>query len=77
MPFPVKPREAKLFTRAYVRERSRLVEDAVMIATLRVRDPAIDKDRGRAFTRCFSAVMEEFSVSLLRSNNGAGEHRAA
>jgi hypothetical protein len=60
-----------------VRERSKLVESAAMVAMVRVGDPAGNKDRGRIFTRCFAQVMEEFSAPLLQSNNGTGEHKAS
>ena len=56
----------------YVRERSKLVEAAATVATVRVGDPAVGgKDRGYEWTRCFAAVVEEFAAPLLRqSNNG-------
>jgi hypothetical protein len=59
----------------YCCERSKLVEAAAPVATARVGDPV--KERSRIWTHCFAQVMEEFARPLLRSNNGAGEHRAA
>ncbi len=55
---------------AYVRERTKLCKGVEMAVTIRLGDPAGDKERGYEWTKAFVALMEEFAEPLLQSGNG-------